>query len=189
MPLYEYQCDACGHRFEMIQKFSDPPLDDVPEVRRRRAQAACRRRRFSSRAPAGTSPTTRRRIRAAQPGEAKASERRTPSDETSDKTRQGRQVGQGREEPRRPRRPRRSRQARPAPAERARRPRPTPRRTRPAPPRRPASAVGRLQVQATRGRPRTCPARSGRRSAKYTTAFRNPSLLPVSWRTPFTSQA
>ena len=33
------------------------------------------------------------------------------------------------------------------------------------------------------------PERSGRRSAKYTTAFRKPSLLPVSWRTPFTSQA
>ncbi len=27
MPLYEYQCDACGNRFEVIQKFSDPPLD------------------------------------------------------------------------------------------------------------------------------------------------------------------
>jgi putative FmdB family regulatory protein len=26
MPLYEYQCDACGHRFEVIQKFSDPPV-------------------------------------------------------------------------------------------------------------------------------------------------------------------
>ena len=24
MPLYEYQCDACGQRFEVIQKFSDP---------------------------------------------------------------------------------------------------------------------------------------------------------------------
>ena len=23
MPLYEYQCDACGGRFEVIQKFSD----------------------------------------------------------------------------------------------------------------------------------------------------------------------
>lgn len=23
MPLYEYQCDECGHRFERIQKFSD----------------------------------------------------------------------------------------------------------------------------------------------------------------------
>src|ERR1700724_3362458 len=23
MPLYEYECDACGHRFEKIQKFSD----------------------------------------------------------------------------------------------------------------------------------------------------------------------
>ena len=27
MPLYEYECDACGRRFEKIQKFSDPPLD------------------------------------------------------------------------------------------------------------------------------------------------------------------
>ena len=27
MPLYEYQCEACGERFEVIQKFSDPPPD------------------------------------------------------------------------------------------------------------------------------------------------------------------
>ena len=27
MPLYEYECDACGHRFEVIQKFSDRPAD------------------------------------------------------------------------------------------------------------------------------------------------------------------
>jgi putative FmdB family regulatory protein len=27
MPLYEYQCDACGQRFEKIQKFSDAPLE------------------------------------------------------------------------------------------------------------------------------------------------------------------
>lgn len=25
MPLYEYRCDACGQRFERIQKYSDPP--------------------------------------------------------------------------------------------------------------------------------------------------------------------
>ncbi len=24
MPLFEYQCDACGRRFELLQKFSDP---------------------------------------------------------------------------------------------------------------------------------------------------------------------
>jgi putative FmdB family regulatory protein len=27
MPLYEYECDACGRRFEVIRKFSDPPLE------------------------------------------------------------------------------------------------------------------------------------------------------------------
>lgn len=30
MPLYEYQCQACGHRFEKIQKFSDPIEDVCP---------------------------------------------------------------------------------------------------------------------------------------------------------------
>jgi len=25
VPLYEYECDACGRRFEVIEKFSDPP--------------------------------------------------------------------------------------------------------------------------------------------------------------------
>ena len=27
MPLYEYECDACGRRFEKIQKFSDAPIE------------------------------------------------------------------------------------------------------------------------------------------------------------------
>jgi putative FmdB family regulatory protein len=31
MPLYEYECDACSHRFETIQKFSDPPIERCPK--------------------------------------------------------------------------------------------------------------------------------------------------------------
>ena len=31
MPLYEYECDACGRRFEQIQKFSDAPLQTCAE--------------------------------------------------------------------------------------------------------------------------------------------------------------
>jgi putative FmdB family regulatory protein len=30
MPLYEYECEVCAHRFERIRKFSDPPLDACP---------------------------------------------------------------------------------------------------------------------------------------------------------------
>lgn len=30
MPLYEYLCGSCGHRFERIQKFSDAPLTECP---------------------------------------------------------------------------------------------------------------------------------------------------------------
>lgn len=31
MPLYEYECRKCGHRFERIQKFSDPLVKKCPE--------------------------------------------------------------------------------------------------------------------------------------------------------------
>src|SRR3954469_25636026 len=31
MPMYEYECDACSHRFEKIQKFSDPLEDTCPK--------------------------------------------------------------------------------------------------------------------------------------------------------------
>ncbi len=30
MPLYEYECESCGHRFERIQKFSDAPIESCP---------------------------------------------------------------------------------------------------------------------------------------------------------------
>ena len=31
MPLYEYQCDKCAHRFEVIQKYSDAPIAVCPK--------------------------------------------------------------------------------------------------------------------------------------------------------------
>jgi putative FmdB family regulatory protein len=31
MPLYEYQCKKCGHRFEKIRQFSDKPIKKCPE--------------------------------------------------------------------------------------------------------------------------------------------------------------
>ena len=31
MPLYEYQCEACEHRFEVIQKYSDAPIEVCPK--------------------------------------------------------------------------------------------------------------------------------------------------------------
>ena len=31
MPLYEYQCESCSHRFERIQKFSDPLYTHCPK--------------------------------------------------------------------------------------------------------------------------------------------------------------
>ena len=31
MPIYEYKCSKCGHQFEIIQRFSDNPLESCPE--------------------------------------------------------------------------------------------------------------------------------------------------------------
>lgn len=31
MPFYEYQCDACQHRFEVLQRISDAALQECPE--------------------------------------------------------------------------------------------------------------------------------------------------------------
>ena len=40
MPIYEFECSNCGHRFDRLQKMSDPdpsvcPACDVAEVKRR----------------------------------------------------------------------------------------------------------------------------------------------------------
>jgi putative FmdB family regulatory protein len=31
MPIYEYQCESCGHTLEKIQRISDNPLKDCPD--------------------------------------------------------------------------------------------------------------------------------------------------------------
>lgn len=31
MPLYEYECQNCGKRTELLQRFNDPPLAACPE--------------------------------------------------------------------------------------------------------------------------------------------------------------
>ena len=31
MPIYEYQCDRCEHKLQILQKISEEPLKDCPE--------------------------------------------------------------------------------------------------------------------------------------------------------------
>jgi putative FmdB family regulatory protein len=33
MPIYEYQCEACGHQLEALQKISDAPLLECPSCK------------------------------------------------------------------------------------------------------------------------------------------------------------
>jgi putative FmdB family regulatory protein len=34
MPTYEYECDACEHRFDELQSFSDPVLTKCPKCKK-----------------------------------------------------------------------------------------------------------------------------------------------------------
>jgi putative FmdB family regulatory protein len=36
MPTYEYECNACDHRFEEFQSFSDEPLKKCPQCKKKK---------------------------------------------------------------------------------------------------------------------------------------------------------
>jgi putative FmdB family regulatory protein len=38
MPTYEYECNACKHRFEELQSFSDAPLKQCPVCKKKKLQ-------------------------------------------------------------------------------------------------------------------------------------------------------
>ncbi len=35
MPIYEYECEFCSHRFQQFQRFSDPPPEVCPNCGKR----------------------------------------------------------------------------------------------------------------------------------------------------------
>ena len=38
MPVYEYECGACEHRFEEWQKMSDPPVKTCPKCKKKKVE-------------------------------------------------------------------------------------------------------------------------------------------------------
>lgn len=38
MPIYEYACTACGHKFEEWQKMSDPPVRTCPKCKKKKVE-------------------------------------------------------------------------------------------------------------------------------------------------------
>ncbi|MBI2992858.1 MAG: zinc ribbon domain-containing protein [Gammaproteobacteria bacterium] len=36
MPIYEYQCDACGRRLEITQRLTEKPLKECPHCRKKK---------------------------------------------------------------------------------------------------------------------------------------------------------
>lgn len=38
MPIYEYKCLKCGHQFEVIQRFSDNPVEICPNCKNNKVE-------------------------------------------------------------------------------------------------------------------------------------------------------
>jgi putative FmdB family regulatory protein len=38
MPTYDYKCNACGHTFDELQSFSDPPLTKCPKCKKNKLE-------------------------------------------------------------------------------------------------------------------------------------------------------
>jgi putative FmdB family regulatory protein len=38
MPTYEYKCNACGHRFDELQSFSEAPLKTCPKCKKKKLE-------------------------------------------------------------------------------------------------------------------------------------------------------
>lgn len=38
MPTYDYECKACGHAFEELQSFSEPPLTKCPKCKKNKLE-------------------------------------------------------------------------------------------------------------------------------------------------------
>jgi putative FmdB family regulatory protein len=38
LPIYEYACAACGHKFEEWQKMSDPPVRTCPKCKKKKVE-------------------------------------------------------------------------------------------------------------------------------------------------------
>ena len=38
MPTYDYECDACGHTWELFQKITEDPVKSCPECKKRKAR-------------------------------------------------------------------------------------------------------------------------------------------------------
>jgi len=46
MPIYEYECDKCGHGFEREQRMTDPPVKTCPKCRSRKVTKLISRSSF-----------------------------------------------------------------------------------------------------------------------------------------------
>jgi putative FmdB family regulatory protein len=46
MPIYEYQCEACGHEFEREQRISEDPIKKCPKCGKQKAKRLISRTSF-----------------------------------------------------------------------------------------------------------------------------------------------
>ena len=97
MPIYEYECQACGHEFEKWQKISDKPIKVCPKCKARKVEKLISHTSFqlkgggwgsdlyASQKPAGgTTPSEAGAGKAGKEGAADTSTSTTHSKESTD---------------------------------------------------------------------------------------------------------
>ena len=63
MPIYEYQCDNCGHKLEKLQKISDEPLKICPQCSNHSLKKLVSAAAFRLKGAVGMKQTSRQGIR------------------------------------------------------------------------------------------------------------------------------
>ena len=103
MPIYEYQCQKCGHEFEALQKVSDGALQKCPDMRRaplkRLVSAPQFRLKGTGWYETDFKKDNKKRLVESGDGEPAADGARTTRRKRRAKDDQGRQAGQARDVP------------------------------------------------------------------------------------------
>lgn len=101
MPTYDYECDACGHGFELFQSISEPVKRKCPECKKQKLrrlfgtgaavmfkgtgfyQTDYRSESYKKAAAADTKPTSESSSKSESKSESKSSDSNSKSDSTS----------------------------------------------------------------------------------------------------------
>lgn len=86
MPIYEYQCEACGHEIEVLQAISEPLLQDCPSCGKPALRKLVSAAAFRLKGTGWYETDFKKKDNKAKPADAKAGGDKKETTATKDKT-------------------------------------------------------------------------------------------------------